>query len=281
MTLAASLISDCIGFLTRHPGLLLVLIGVVGEIACDWKEMEGRLARAKRLSAILLVVGLMMEFWEAAKSDEEIGKLTVQAADSNLAAQQAAKVAGQANERAAKFDADRVMVEKEAEEIRGTNFILQTRLLELEGAMQPRNITSEQHDNFVSFLKDAPKKPVWVACGNPSSETINLVSKIREMLNDAGYSVSSHSAGAISKLLGAGTSGNGVYSAFSLNINNPKKSTILLIFSSFDTPLHIPEHGNALYQAFEKINVNVSGTSGGTNLSSGEVVVFVTSKEGF
>jgi len=32
----------------------------------------GRLARAKRISAILLVVGLMMEFWEAAKSDNEV-----------------------------------------------------------------------------------------------------------------------------------------------------------------------------------------------------------------
>jgi len=72
MILATSSLFVCLEFIGRHPGLLLVLIGVVGEIACDWKEMEGRLARAKRISAILLVVGLMMEFWEAAKSDNEV-----------------------------------------------------------------------------------------------------------------------------------------------------------------------------------------------------------------
>jgi hypothetical protein len=75
MIIAASLLSVFGEFLTRHPGLLLVLIGVAGEIVCDWKEMGvGRLARAKRISAILLVIGLMMEFWEAAKSDNEIAK---------------------------------------------------------------------------------------------------------------------------------------------------------------------------------------------------------------
>lgn len=60
-----------------------MLIGVAGEIVCDWKEMDGRLASAKRLSAILLVVGLMIEFWEAAKSDEEIAKLSLQSAQLN------------------------------------------------------------------------------------------------------------------------------------------------------------------------------------------------------
>jgi hypothetical protein len=32
----------------------------------------GKLARTKKISAILLVIGLMMEFWEAAKSDNEV-----------------------------------------------------------------------------------------------------------------------------------------------------------------------------------------------------------------
>jgi hypothetical protein len=73
MILAASSLFVCLEFVGRHPGLLLVLIGVIGEIICDWKEMgTGRLARAKRISAVLLVVGLMMEFWEAAKSDNEL-----------------------------------------------------------------------------------------------------------------------------------------------------------------------------------------------------------------
>src|SRR5476649_2722250 len=73
MILATSSLFVCLEFIGRHPGLLLVLIGVAGEIFCDWKEMGvGRLARAKKISAILLVIGLAMEFWEAAKSDSEL-----------------------------------------------------------------------------------------------------------------------------------------------------------------------------------------------------------------
>jgi len=61
------------GFICRHPGLLLVLIGVVGEIIFDWKEMgSGRLAYGKKISAILLVIGLIAEFAEAAQADQQI-----------------------------------------------------------------------------------------------------------------------------------------------------------------------------------------------------------------
>jgi hypothetical protein len=84
MILAVSSFFVCWEFVTRHPGLVLVLAGVVGEVICDWKEMDGRLARAKRLSAILLVVGLMMEFWEAAKSDLEVARLNQEAAAARL-----------------------------------------------------------------------------------------------------------------------------------------------------------------------------------------------------
>lgn len=84
MFLAAPLLSLCWEFITRHPGLVLVLIGVAGEVACDWNEMSGRLARAKKLSAILLVVGLAIEFVEAAKSDLEIATLNKEAANARL-----------------------------------------------------------------------------------------------------------------------------------------------------------------------------------------------------
>src|ERR1035438_8162923 len=84
MILAVSSFFVCGEFVTRHPGLVLVLLGVAGEVFCDWKEMEGRLARAKRLSAILLVIGLMMEFWEAAKSDLDVARLNQEAAAARL-----------------------------------------------------------------------------------------------------------------------------------------------------------------------------------------------------
>ena len=84
MILATSLLSLCWEFVTRHPGLVLVMIGVAGEVACDWNEMSGRLARAKKLSAILLVVGLAIEFIEAAKSDLEIATLNKEAANARL-----------------------------------------------------------------------------------------------------------------------------------------------------------------------------------------------------
>lgn len=122
MILAATLISDCVGFMGRHPGLLLVLLGVIGEVACDWKEMEGRLAQAKKFSALLLILGLLIEFWESAKSDEEIARLSIQAADSNLAAENAAKEAALASGRAASTESN--------------NLALQIRVLELKAQMQ-------------------------------------------------------------------------------------------------------------------------------------------------
>ena len=121
MILAASSLFVCLEFVGRHPGLLLVLIGVVGEIICDWKEMEGRLARAKRISAILLVVGLMMEFWEAAVSDTDL-------ADTKERTAVAEKEAGQANERAANTESNNLVLQAELKDrtitvMQITNFI--------------------------------------------------------------------------------------------------------------------------------------------------------------
>jgi len=70
MIFASSLLSNCWEFSTRHPGISLVLLGVAGEVVFDWKEMKGRLAWAKRLSALVLIAGLILEFSEAAKTDK-------------------------------------------------------------------------------------------------------------------------------------------------------------------------------------------------------------------
>jgi hypothetical protein len=84
MMLSISSFSLCLEFIERHPGLILVLIGVAGEIFFDWGEMGGKLERAKKASAILLVFGLTLEFWEAAKSDNEIAAMRKQTADALL-----------------------------------------------------------------------------------------------------------------------------------------------------------------------------------------------------
>jgi hypothetical protein len=73
-------------FVSNHPGLIAVLIGVSGEVYFDWKEERGEHARWKKLFMALLIVGLTYELYEASESDKK-------AAD-------AIKVAGRANERA-------------------------------------------------------------------------------------------------------------------------------------------------------------------------------------
>ena len=57
-------------FVCAHPGLLLVLVGVIGESACDWKDLRRSLP--KLLFVLVLVIGLVMEFGEAATSDHDI-----------------------------------------------------------------------------------------------------------------------------------------------------------------------------------------------------------------
>jgi len=86
MMLAASFWAGCWEFLTRHPGILLVLIGVAGEIVCDWKK-EGFRDKLKTVFAVLLVLGLAIEILEAAKSDKEVAdtkKLTALVESNNL-----------------------------------------------------------------------------------------------------------------------------------------------------------------------------------------------------
>ena len=50
-----------------------MLIGVVGESVCDWKELKTSIL--KIVFVLLLVVGLVAEFWEAAKSDRDVAVL--------------------------------------------------------------------------------------------------------------------------------------------------------------------------------------------------------------
>jgi hypothetical protein len=155
MIFASSLLFNCWEFATRHPGILLVLLGVVGEVVFDWKEMKGRLAWAKRLSALVLIAGLILEFSEAAKSDNEV-------ADTK--------------ERTAL--------------VVSNNLVLQAKVLELEGKLKPRAITSEQQTNLIACLSRAPLKgKINVFAGIFDAEAVDFAKQISNVLARAGFEV--------------------------------------------------------------------------------------------
>ncbi|MGA2658326.1 MAG: hypothetical protein ABSH34_12540 [Verrucomicrobiota bacterium] len=102
---------SCAAFLINHPGILLVRLGAAGEVISDWREMRGPLARLGKLSAIVLIVGLCLEFWEAAKSDNEVASLKVEAV---------------------RLESTNRVTALRVEELRSTDLVLQARALNLE-----------------------------------------------------------------------------------------------------------------------------------------------------
>jgi hypothetical protein len=77
------------GFVTRHPGAVLVFVGVVGEVIDiaaklyfkhKTPKFDRLLERVAAICWIILVIGLWKEFSEASKSDIEVARLTNQAA---------------------------------------------------------------------------------------------------------------------------------------------------------------------------------------------------------
>jgi len=137
-------------FASKHPGLIAVLVGVAGEVYFDWTEEVGKHARWKKFFMALLVIGLTYELYEASESDKEAASAIRTAAEANDRAKEAEKSASQANERAARFDMDRELIAKEAEEIRSTNLSLQIELNKLQG----RAIDVEQEKTLISGIKE-------------------------------------------------------------------------------------------------------------------------------
>ena len=148
------LLYACLGFMGRHPGLLLVLIGVAGEIICDWREMVGHLARVKRIFAILLILGLVVEFIEAAKSDKEVAELK----------RQTALVAS-------------------------SNLMLKTNVLALELKLQPRAITPEQQTALIKLLSNCSKGKVYISAGAFDGEATTFAQQIEDVLKKSGFEV--------------------------------------------------------------------------------------------
>lgn len=267
-------------FVFRHPGLLLVLIGVAGEVYFDWHDMSGRKGIAKRVSAIVLIIGLIIEFGEAAKSDREVAALNLKAEQSGRDAAVALKESAQANERAAKFDADRIMIAKQAEEIRSTNFVLQAKVLQLEGAMEPRVIGQVQHDEFVAMLQNAPKKPVWILYSNPTGEMKEFASQIRKMLDELGYAAEpTGEDNTLNKRVFTGfDAGNGIFNNPSFGLSGPMNDAPIGILVNGPD---VPSHGSALGAAFRKIGIKTELINAGDNVLTGQVAIIVLGKRGF
>ena len=66
----------------------MVLIGVAGEIALEWKHEDGKRARLKKAFWILLVIGLMLEIPDAAKTDKEAADARLETAKLELKIEQ-------------------------------------------------------------------------------------------------------------------------------------------------------------------------------------------------
>lgn len=138
MILALSLPSSGWDFATRHPGILLVLLGVAGEVIFDWNEMKGRLAWAKRISAFVLIVGLILEFYEAANSDKEVSASIERAGNAEKEAKQASLLAtemgttnAQLSLRVEELRSNNLVNFKIIEGLRSNNFVTEKQVEEL------------------------------------------------------------------------------------------------------------------------------------------------------
>jgi hypothetical protein len=119
----------------------------------------GKKASAKKASAIVLVLGLVIEFKEAAKSDRE----TAQLVSTNLT------------------------LGIKLEDLRSTNLVLRAKVLELEVKVQPRTITHNQHASLAEKLNRGIKGPVAVQHDWTDAEATRFGEQILSVLTDAGF----------------------------------------------------------------------------------------------
>jgi hypothetical protein len=219
MILASSLLFNCWEFSIRHPGIVLVLFGVAGEVIFDWKEMKGRLAWAKRISALVLIAGLILEFSEAAKSDKGVSAAIERAGI-------AEKEAGQANERAATN-------ELAVATLTSSNLVLS---IELEKLKQDRTITDEDKKKFIKLLASAPRGSFSI-CFEPNSgaDVQNYANEIWGMFLDAGFNVS--------LVYGMGT-----------GLGKIPKGVFIVVNSTNQAP-----YAGIIQQAFKAIGVDAEG----------------------
>ncbi len=202
---------------------------------------------------IVLVAGLILEIWEAVKEDKRVAVAVIAAASANeraaklekeveplrVSADQALQKAGEANERAAKFDASRAFVEKEAEELRSNNLALQEKL---NNATKWREISPEQKIVLEPLLKliaithqfdrNPPSLVIWSQDGD--AEARGYGESIKKVFDECGIPAS---------FFVNGTTGHPLLPAG-------------LSFGFCSTP--IPEVDNEVWRAFNQAHVPTS-----------------------
>lgn len=164
-------------FVIRHPGLVFVLVGVAGEVICEWKKEKKRRERLKQMFAVLLVVGLAWEFIEAAESDKEIATLNGKASA--------------AEERTANIESTNTALLFQVEQLHSTNLVFRAKVVALEMKQQHRSVTPEQLANFGLLTEKITKIPITVSIGQEGYDTEHFAFHLREMFTKAGFTTNS------------------------------------------------------------------------------------------
>jgi hypothetical protein len=164
-------------FSRRHPGILLVTIGVAGEaleIFCKLYDKMFDKKRSKKFEIFLeswgaffwvvLIAGLILEMGEAGKIDTHLGE--------------AEREAGQAIERAAITESN--------------NLVLRSNVVVLEKQLQPRIITPTQITNFIFSTGLIRKIPIKICIGQEGSDTETFGYQLRQMFTQAKFPIDSN-----------------------------------------------------------------------------------------
>jgi len=168
-----AMVSPTWKFINTHPGILLVAIGVAGNVFFTWHSTKTRKEALARFCEIVLVAGLILEIWEAVRQDKEVAIASTQAAEAMDRAGKAEKEAADATLLAAR--------------IQKRNFTLRKDLAELSLKVRPRIITAEQVTNFIFLTGKLKKIPVTVSLGQSGNDTETFAAQLREMLSKAGF----------------------------------------------------------------------------------------------
>jgi hypothetical protein len=147
----------------KHPGTIIVTVGVAGEVLIEWFGIpkDEKIAKLwKRMFAIMLIYGLILEIPDSAKSWQ---------------------LASESSERAANTESN--------------NLVLRSQVAELEAAVQWRTITPIQETNLVNLLSPFVRNnrltgtvvSVMSEEGNP--EAIQFARRLGDVLTKCGFNV--------------------------------------------------------------------------------------------
>jgi len=149
-------------FCKNHPGILLVIIGVAGEIACEWNKEKGTRGRRIKAFGILLVTGLVLEIWEAVKSDEQVAKMTEQ----NL------------------------VLEKQLKEQAAERAAVARRIDAAEASTKPRSMSPEQKEKITGRLQAiAERQKIFISASVLDAEALGFAEEIESIFVTAGFEV--------------------------------------------------------------------------------------------